>query len=339
MNSISSVMDGPTAALARVEQLQQLITQSYTVPSSGASTFAQTLAGAAAAPTADASSTATDADSTAADSTSSSPFASTALPTAIGDQADSTTASSIPSAQDATASTASCAAYGTTDTEATASGTSSAPADDGNGAYDGLISQAAAKYGIDPALLHGLIQQESDYNPDAVSSAGAEGLTQIMPFNFQSLGVTDAYDPAQSIDAGAHLLRENLDTFNGNVVDAVAAYNAGSGAVQQYGGVPPYPETQDYVQKVLANAQAYRASAGTSTVATTGAASAVDDTTAGVAPDTTAVPAGTGTITLPTVNNGGSFTTYDTPAALSAYAQQTITGTDDSTPTTGGSIT
>jgi len=142
-----------------------------------------------------------------------------------------------------------------------------ASAPSGYGAYSSLITQAAARYGIDPALLYGVISQESAFNPDAVSSAGAEGLAQIMPENFASLGVTNPFNPAQSIDAGAKLLSENLNTFNGNTVDAVAAYNAGAGAVQSYGGVPPYPETQNYVQKVLAYAAQYPGAAPASATA------------------------------------------------------------------------
>jgi len=152
---------------------------------------------------------------------------------------------------------------------ATATATS-APA--GYAAYSGLITQAAARYGIDPSLLYGVISQESGFNPNAVSSAGAEGLAQIMPANFASLGITNPFDPAQSINAGAQMLAENLKTFGGNTSEALAAYNAGVGAVQHYGGIPPYAETQNYVQSVLAFAAQYpgasAAATGTPTVAT-----------------------------------------------------------------------
>jgi soluble lytic murein transglycosylase-like protein len=130
--------------------------------------------------------------------------------------------------------------------------------------YDALVTAAAQRYGIDPAILHGLIQQESGFNPAATSSAGALGLTQLMPGTASSLGVTNPLDPAQSIDGGARYLREQLDAFGGNVVDALAAYNAGPGAVRRYGGVPPYAETQAYVNKVLGYANAYRNAAGAS---------------------------------------------------------------------------
>lgn len=129
----------------------------------------------------------------------------------------------------------------------------------GSHAYDALIEQAAARYGIDPAILHGLIQQESGFDPNARSGAGALGLTQLMPSTAASLGVSDPLNPAESIEGGARYLSEMLSRFGGNVTDALAAYNAGPGAVSTYGGVPPYAETEAYVAKVLANAQAYRA--------------------------------------------------------------------------------
>jgi soluble lytic murein transglycosylase-like protein len=130
--------------------------------------------------------------------------------------------------------------------------------------YDALVTAAAQRYGLDPAVLHGLIQQESGFNPNATSGAGALGLTQLMPGTASGLGVTNPLDPAQSIDGGAHYLREQLDAFGGDVTKALAAYNAGPGAVTRYGGVPPYAETQAYVQKVLGYANAYRSAAGAS---------------------------------------------------------------------------
>ena len=126
------------------------------------------------------------------------------------------------------------------------------------GQYDSLINAAAQKYGIDPALLKGLIQQESGFDPSSASGAGAVGLAQLMPATAATLGVSNPRDPAQSIDAGAHFLRQQLDAFGGDVQKALAAYNAGPGAVQRYGGVPPYGETQDYVRKVMAYANQYR---------------------------------------------------------------------------------
>jgi soluble lytic murein transglycosylase-like protein len=136
------------------------------------------------------------------------------------------------------------------------------------GEYEALIDQAAARYGLDPAVLHGLIQQESGFDPSAASSAGATGLTQLMPGTASSLGVANPLDPAESIEGGARYLSEMMAQFGGNTADALAAYNAGPGAVQQYGGVPPYAETESYVSNVLSNAEAYRQSHPTT--ATTG---------------------------------------------------------------------
>jgi soluble lytic murein transglycosylase-like protein len=128
------------------------------------------------------------------------------------------------------------------------------------GQYQALIEQAAARNGLDPAVLHGLIQQESGFNPTATSGAGASGLTQLMPGTASSLGVANPLDPAESIEGGARYLSQMMSKFAGNTADALAAYNAGPGAVQQYGGVPPYAETQSYVSKVLGYAEGYRQS-------------------------------------------------------------------------------
>lgn len=126
--------------------------------------------------------------------------------------------------------------------------------------YDGLIEQAAQRYGVEPAVLHGLIQQESGFDPNAQSSAGASGLTQLMPGTASSLGVANPLDPTEAIEGGARYLGQMMSEFGGNTADALAAYNAGPGAVKQYGGVPPYAETQSYVTKVLGYAEAYRQS-------------------------------------------------------------------------------
>lgn len=126
--------------------------------------------------------------------------------------------------------------------------------------YDPLVEQAALRNGVDPAILHGLIQQESGFDPSSTSSAGAMGLTQLMPGTASSLGVANPLDPAESIEGGARYLRQMLDSFAGNTSDALAAYNAGPGAVSKFGGVPPYAETQDYVSKVLGYAEAFRSS-------------------------------------------------------------------------------
>jgi soluble lytic murein transglycosylase-like protein len=128
----------------------------------------------------------------------------------------------------------------------------------GEGAYKAEIDSAAQKYGLDPALLRGLIRQESNFDPNAGSPAGAQGLCQLMPGTAAALGCTDVHNPAQNIDAGARYLRQQLDAFGGDVSKALAAYNAGPGAVKRYGGVPPYAETQNYVRQVQAYADEYR---------------------------------------------------------------------------------
>jgi soluble lytic murein transglycosylase-like protein len=120
------------------------------------------------------------------------------------------------------------------------------------------IDAAASRNGIDPALLRGLVRQESGFDPTARSGAGAVGLTQLMPATARALGVTDPTDPAQALEGGAKYLRQQLDRFGGDVAQALAAYNAGPGAVQKFGGVPPYAETQQYVAKVMGYADGYR---------------------------------------------------------------------------------
>jgi soluble lytic murein transglycosylase-like protein len=124
-------------------------------------------------------------------------------------------------------------------------------------AFGAEIDAAAASNGIDPALLKGLVAQESGFDPNARSGAGAVGLTQLMPGTAAALGVTNPLDPAQSLQGGAKYLREQLDRFGGDEKLALAAYNAGPGAVAAYGGVPPYPETQSYVADVLRNYAQY----------------------------------------------------------------------------------
>ena len=151
--------------------------------------------------------------------------------------------------------------------QATAAGPGLAPAaattpvagaSGGEGPFKAEIDAAAAKYGIDPALLRGLIRQESNFDPNAGSPAGAQGLCQLMPGTAAALGCTNPRDPAQNIDAGAKYLSQQLKAFGGDVTKALAAYNAGPGAVQRYGGVPPYAETQNYVRQVQAYAAEYR---------------------------------------------------------------------------------
>jgi hypothetical protein len=117
-------------------------------------------------------------------------------------------------------------------------------------AYKDEIAAAAASYGVDVALLRAVFHAESAFNPMADSNKGAQGLMQLMPGTADDLGVVDAFDATQNIAGGAKYLAQLLKDFNGNTQLATAAYNAGEGAVQKYGGVPPYDETQVYVQRV-----------------------------------------------------------------------------------------
>lgn len=116
--------------------------------------------------------------------------------------------------------------------------------------YQPMFDAAGARWNVDPALLAAVAQTESGFDPQAVSSAGARGLMQFMPATAVEMGV-DPWDPASAIDGAARYLRTSLDQF-GSVELAIASYNAGRGAVSRYDGIPPYPETQHYVQKVLA---------------------------------------------------------------------------------------
>ncbi len=118
--------------------------------------------------------------------------------------------------------------------------------------FNDLVARAAAKHQMDPRLLHAVIQAESAYNPHAVSSAGAVGLMQLMPATARRYGVYDRMDAEQNVDAGTRYLKDLLAMFNSNLKLAVAGYNAGEGAVIKFNNsVPPYPETQNYVQQVL----------------------------------------------------------------------------------------
>lgn len=115
-----------------------------------------------------------------------------------------------------------------------------------------LIDKTCEKYDVDPKLVKALVKQESGFNPNAKSKAGAMGLMQLMPKTAEGLGVLDPMDPKQNIEGGVKYFKQLLDKYNGNKILALAAYNAGPNAVQKYGGnVPPYKETQNYVKSIL----------------------------------------------------------------------------------------
>ena len=124
-------------------------------------------------------------------------------------------------------------------------------------AFRALIQRDAAAWKVDPNLLEAIASEESGFDPMATSAAGAAGIMQLMPATAASLGVTDRYDPGQSIFGGARYVRGLLDRFHNNVRLAVAAYNAGPGAVEKYDDVPHYGETQAYVRNVLAAYKKY----------------------------------------------------------------------------------
>jgi hypothetical protein len=122
---------------------------------------------------------------------------------------------------------------------------------------NGLIDRTARRYGVETALVHAVVRAESAFDHLALSSAGAQGLMQLMPGTASEVGVRDAFHPQQNLEGGVYYLRQLIDRFNGNVQLAVAGYNAGPGAVERFGGVPPYTETIDYLERVFRYRQEY----------------------------------------------------------------------------------
>jgi soluble lytic murein transglycosylase-like protein len=124
--------------------------------------------------------------------------------------------------------------------------------------YDHLIAKASQKYNVEPALIKAVIKAESNFNHRAVSPKGARGLMQLMPATASSLQVQDSFHPENNIEGGVRYLRYLIKYFNGNLPLALAAYNAGENAVIRYGGIPPYRETQTYVQRVLSYVDTFK---------------------------------------------------------------------------------
>lgn len=115
-----------------------------------------------------------------------------------------------------------------------------------------FIEAAAMRHDIDSRIIHAVIETESFYQPDAVSPKGAQGLMQLMPATAKQYGVTELFDPEKNINVGTEHLKYLLDKYEGDLPLAIAAYNAGEGAVKKYEGIPPYPETIGYVKKITA---------------------------------------------------------------------------------------
>jgi soluble lytic murein transglycosylase-like protein len=126
----------------------------------------------------------------------------------------------------------------------------------GSGDLRELATAAARRHGLDPGLVLAVVSVESAFRPEAVSRKGAQGLMQLMPATAASLGVKDVFDPVENLDGGSRHLGSLLTLYGGDLVSALAAYNAGAGAVARHGGVPPYRETRAYVKKVLERYQA-----------------------------------------------------------------------------------
>lgn len=159
-------------------------------------------------------------------------------------------APNIPVADSQNVSTGNTAAVTSgSQTNATSSGNTSSSS---STSLDAYFEEASEKYNVDVKLLKAIAHAESNFNPNATSSSGAMGVMQLMPSTAKSLGITDAYNAYDNIMGGAKVISQHLANYSGDVSLALAAYNAGSGNVAKYGGVPPFTETQNYIKKVLA---------------------------------------------------------------------------------------
>ncbi len=153
----------------------------------------------------------------------------------------------------------------------------SAPATDAS--LNALIERIAGEQGVESQLVHSVIQAESNYNAAAVSPKGASGLMQLIPATARRFGVADTFDPEENIEGGVRYLRFLLDYYQGDYPKAIAAYNAGEGAVDRYHGIPPYAETRNYVYRVARNLEAERQSARQRPIVTQAPASAANTET------------------------------------------------------------
>ena len=133
---------------------------------------------------------------------------------------------------------------------------------------DTIFENASSEYGVPLYLLKAVAKAESSFNPDSVSRSGAMGVMQLMPETAKELGVSDVFDPEENIMGGAEYLAQKLTEYKGDVELALAAYNAGSGNVAKYGGIPPFEETQNYVKKVTSYMEEYKQDLGTATTKT-----------------------------------------------------------------------
>ena len=157
-----------------------------------------------------------------------------------------------------------------------------------------IVGEASLEHGVDSDFIRSVIRQESAGNSQAVSATGARGLMQLMPATALGLGVSDSFSPEQNVHGGTRYLRELLERYNGDAIKALAAYNAGPGAVDHYKGVPPYRETRKYVARVVRDYNRSKASAGKSGAASGVTSGATHAATLGVAPGAAAIPADSG---------------------------------------------
>jgi cell wall-associated NlpC family hydrolase len=248
---------------------------------------------------------------------------SSSQPAATPAASGSSTPTSLPASFATQLQSAGVATTATDTTDPTAATATAAPVDstDASTQYDSMIQQAARDQGVDPALLKGLVQAESGFNNTSVSSVGAQGLTQLMPDTARGLGVTNSFDPLQNLEGGARFLAGALKRFGGNEQLALAAYNAGPAAVERYGGIPPFAETQAYVPRVLGYAAQYRAEGFGQTPATSVPAATVPGTTTpSPLPAASALTGTTAVSSSDAATIANAEATAPTPAAQHAIA-------------------